>query len=236
MKRVAELASLSVSGGSEVIKNVFADVKKFDDNAYRQIYAMAQSADKTVSQIARYNQGLTNATRVGRDNVVGRANQARRLKNVEKTASIVPYSGSIRVALSQAYDVGVWNGVQMTMRLWRLPGVERPAGLINLRGLTGADNLREVRATIFSTRTFAGAPKIVNGQEVGGVEKGEKILAAWIKKYDKAEMDGAAGAQAFRELEQDLAVEVWKFNATPEKIRQIKATDLGSVLPGTTTY
>ena len=50
-------------------------------------------------------------------------------------------------------------------------------------------------------------------------------------------MDGAAGAQAFGELEQDLAVEVWKFNATPEKIRQIKATEiLGSVLPGTTTY
>ena len=62
---------------------------------------------KPLAKLLDTIQGLTNATRVGRDNVVGRANQARRLKNVEKTASIVPYSGSIRVALSQAYDVGV---------------------------------------------------------------------------------------------------------------------------------
>ena len=211
LQRVAQLASLSAKGGNKAVAKVFADYKKFDGEAIRQIEAMAAAADQTIARISNYNQGLTQATRVGRNNALGRANQARRLKNVQKTASIVPFSGGVRQAISQAYDVGTWNGVRMTLRLWRLPGVERPAGLINLRGLKGADNLREVRATIFSTRTFAGAPKIIDGKEVGGVERGEEILAKWLKKYDQVDLDGANGLAAFRELEEQIAKEVWTF-------------------------
>lgn len=232
MKRIAEIASLAVNQvDGSAVKRIFGEVETFNNTAVRQITAMANSAEEIISQVSRYNRGLTNATRVGRETALGRANQARRLKNVEKTASVVPLSGSIRGGLSHAYNVGTWNGVQMTLRLWRLPGVERPSGLINLRGLKGADNLREVRAVVFSTRTFSGAPKMVNGDAVGGVDKGEQILAAWLKKYDKAEMDGARGMEALADLERQVASEIWKFNTVSargsKKAEMLKATKLG---------
>lgn len=232
MKRIAEIASLAVNQvDGSAVKRIFGEVETFNNTAVRQITAMANSAEEIISQVSRYNRGLTNATRVGRETALGRANQARRLKNVEKTASVVPLSGSIRGGLSHAYNLGTWNGVKMTLRLWRLPGVERPSGLINLRGLKGADNLREVRAVVFSTRTFSGAPKMVNGDAVGGVDKGEQILAAWLKKYDKAEMDGARGMEALADLERQVAAEIWKFNTVSargsKKAEMLKATKLG---------
>lgn len=232
MKRIAEIASLSINqADGSAVKRIFGEVETFNDTAVGQITAMANSAEEIISQISRYNRGLTNATRVGRETALGRANQSRRLKNVEKTASIVPLSGSIRGGLSQAYNVGTWNGVRMTLRLWRLPGVERPSGLINLRGLKGADNLREVRAVVFSTRTFSGAPKMVNGNPVGGTEEGERILAAWLRKYDQAEMDGARGMEALADLEKQVASEIWKFNTVSargsKKAEILKSTKLG---------
>ena len=37
----------------------FADYKKFDREAIRQIEAMAAAADQTIARISNYNQGLT---------------------------------------------------------------------------------------------------------------------------------------------------------------------------------
>ena len=99
------------------------------------------------------------------------------------------------------------------MRLWRLAGVERPAGTVDLRGLIGADNLREITAMVFATRTFAGAPKIVDGVTRGGRERAEQIIDEWLKKTGtQAQKDEGYGLSALYELEETLLKEVFHYN------------------------
>ena len=224
MERAAQLGTLPLDNPQ--VARILGDVDEINAKAFKDIRDAAQGAEDLIRQVGSYNYGLTAETRIGRGNVLGRWNQARRLKNLDKTASIVPAAGNVRMAVSAASSTTIpifsAGGMKMMMRLWRLPGVERPSGQINLRGLTGADNLREIQATIFSTRTFSGAARVVDNQSYGGAERGKEILDAWVDKYGGVQMDGQSGLRALEELEETITREVFFFTKPDDVVTTVE--------------
>ena len=228
MERAAQLGTLPLDNPQ--VARILGDVDEINAKAYKQIRDAAQGAEDLIRQVGSYNYGLTAETRIGRGNVLGRWNQARRLKNLDKTASIVPAAGNVRRAVGAASSTTIpifsAGGMKMMMRLWRLPGVERPSGQINLRGLTGSDNLREIQATVFSTRTFSGAARVVDNKSYGGIERGKEILEAWISKYGGVQMDGQSGLRALEELEETITREVFFFNKPNDVVTTVEGVVL----------
>ena len=161
--------------------------------------------------------------KMGRNNKLGRWNQQRRYINESKTASIQPLVGlgpidllkTIRypAAASTIVPFYTMNGTQNFIRLWRLPGRERPAGNVDLEGIGAVGNLREVQAMIFSTRAFTGAARVdpSTGISYGGRERGEALLNQFIEQTGRANNNPAEASRILKELESKLAKEVFRY-------------------------
>jgi len=211
--KAAQLAALPES--PELALKVLGQIDEITTEGLRQIEKVAAGAEDLLRQIGTRNgAALTSEARIGRAGIGGRWNQARRLRNMDRTASVYGMSGSVSRALKAAKSNDLPIGTTgLMLRLWRLPGIERPSGTVDLRGITGADNVREITAMVFSVRAFSGATKVVDGVRRGGRERAEEIIEDWLAEAGTQEAkDAGFGMNALLDLEKVLLKEIFHYN------------------------
>ena len=211
--KAAQLAALPDT--PELALKVLTQVDDFTKAGMDEISRVTAGAENLIQKIGMRNSAaLTSEARIGRAGVAGRWNQARRLRNMDRSASVYSMSGSVTRGLRAPKSVDLPIGTTgRILRLWRLGGVERPSGTVDLRGISGADNIREITAMVFAAKTFSGAPKVVDGTVRGGRARGEKIIDDWLKRTgNQSQKDAGYGLDALYDLEKTLLKEIFHYN------------------------
>ena len=211
--KAAQLAALPDT--PELAVKVLQQADDLSKRGMKEITEVAGGAADLLQQIGMRNgAALTSEARIGRAGVAGRWNQSRRLRNVDRTASVYPMSGGVwkglRAPKSHLVPIGTTGRM---LRLWRLPGVERPSGTVDLRGISGADNIREITSMVFAVKAFSGAAKEVDGVMRGGADRANEIIDTWLAKTGTQETkDSGAGLAALKDLEKELLKEIFHYN------------------------